>query len=71
MPRVLEQEVYCPECGRTVEIPECHGKPMEYDGSVFFCPACAREWSPPSCCGGDMRIRRKVRDIRKEIFRAL
>jgi len=71
MPRVLEQELYCSDCGRTVAIPVCHGKVMEYDGSVFFCPTCAKEWKPPACCRSVMAIRRKLRDIRKEIFRTL
>ena len=69
MPRVLEQELYCPDCGRTVDIPECHGRVMEYDGSVFFCPTCSREWMPAGCCQTGLKLRRKVRDIRKEIFR--
>jgi hypothetical protein len=71
MPRVREQELICPTCGRTRELPECHGKSMEHDGSVFFCPTCAREQAMPRCCGGPMRLKAKVRDIRRELFQKL
>jgi hypothetical protein len=68
MPRVLEQELVCPTCGRTKKPPECHGKPMEFDGSVFFCATCHKELQNPDCCGSPMKLRRKLRDIRKELF---
>jgi hypothetical protein len=68
MPRVLEEELVCPTCRRTVKTPECHGKSMEFDGSVFFCSACHKEIHNPTCCGAPMKIRKKVRDIRKELF---
>ena len=71
MPRVREQELNCPICGRSRELPECHGRAMEYDGSVFFCPTCAKETKAPVCCQGPMRLRAKVRDIRKEMFQKL
>ena len=68
MPRVLEQELVCSTCGRTENLPECHGKTMEFDGSVFFCTRCHKEISTPECCGSPMKLRRKIRDIRKELF---
>ena len=68
MPRVLEQELVCPTCGRTEKPPECHGKTMEFDGSVFFCSTCQKELALPNCCGAAMQLRRKVRDLRKELF---
>ncbi|UCF96098.1 MAG: hypothetical protein JSV89_13035 [Spirochaetaceae bacterium] len=68
MPRVLEQELVCPTCGRTEKPPECHGKSMEFDGSVFFCSSCHKEIRIPTCCSAPMKLRRKVRDIRKELF---
>lgn len=71
MPRVREQVLNCPTCGRAAELPKCHGRAMEYDGSVFFCPTCAKELDPPSCCGGPMRLGAKVRDIRREMFQKL
>ncbi len=71
MPRVREQELFCPTCGRTREPPECHGKSMELDGRVYFCPTCAKELAVPQCCSGPMRSRAKVRDIRRELFQKL
>ena len=71
MPRVREQELFCPTCGRTRDLPECHGKSMEQDGEVFFCPACAKEQAVPLCCGGPMRLKANVRDIRRELFQKL
>jgi len=71
MPRVREQVLNCPTCGRGAELPKCHGRTMEDDGSVFFCPTCAKELDPPSCCGGPMRLGAKVRDIRREMFQKL
>ena len=68
MPRVLEQELVCSICGRTGKLPECHGHTMEFDGSVFFCSTCHKEIHNPECCGAPMKLRRKVRDIRKELF---
>ena len=68
MPRVLEQELVCSTCGRTEKLPECHGNTMEFDGSVFFCSACHKEIRIPECCGAPMKMRKKVRDIRKELF---
>jgi hypothetical protein len=68
MPRVLEQELFCPTCGRSEKPPECHGNAMEFDGSVFFCSACQKEIGNPECCGTPMKLRKKVRDIRKELF---
>ena len=68
MPRVLEQELVCPSCGRTKKLPECHGKTMEFDGAVFFCSTCHKEIRNPVCCDAPMKLRRKVRDIRKELF---
>jgi hypothetical protein len=41
---------------------------MEFDGSVFFCPNCHKEIRNPECCGAPMKMRKKVRDIRKELF---
>jgi len=71
MPRVHEEELVCPTCGGARNVPACHGKAMEFDGSVFYCPTCEKEVKLPVCCGAGMRLRRKVRDIRKEIFRSL
>jgi hypothetical protein len=68
MPRLLEQELVCTVCGRTKKPPECHGKAMEFDGSVFFCATCHKELENPVCCESPMKLRRKVRDIRKELF---
>ncbi len=69
MPRVLEEELVCITCGRITELPECHGKTMEFDGSVFFCPTCQREIKTPVCCDQPMQVRRKVRNLRKDLFR--
>jgi len=41
---------------------------MEFDGFVFFCSTCHKEIRTPECCGAPMKLRRKVRDIRKELF---
>jgi hypothetical protein len=71
MPRVREEVLNCPTCGRLQELPECHGKAMECDGDVLFCPACAKELATPSCCNGPMRLTAKVRDIRRELFQKL
>jgi hypothetical protein len=71
MPRVLEEELVCLTCGRQEALPECHGKTMEFDGSVFFCPTCEKEIKVPKCCDRPMKVRKKVRDIRKELFRSL
>jgi hypothetical protein len=71
MAHVLEDQLVCPRCGRIEELPTCHGKPMELDGRVFFCPTCAKEVEVPVCCHAPMKLRRKVRDIRKEIFGVL
>ena len=71
MTRVREQELICPTCGKTRDLPRCHGQTMEVDGSVFFCPTCAKELAVPSCCRGSMRLRHMVRDIRKELFQKL
>jgi hypothetical protein len=68
MPRVLEQELVCPTCGRKEKIPECHGKVMEFDGSVFFCTSCHKELQNPTCCDRPMKLHRRLRDIRKEMF---
>ncbi len=68
MPRVLELELACQVCGGTRSVPECHGSVMEYDGALLFCPTCARERKVPQCCGQRLTVRRRVRDIRKEIF---
>lgn len=71
MPRVHEDELVCPICGRTRSVPACCGRAMEFDGSVFYCPTCEKEIARPACCGAGMHLRRKVRDIRKEIFKSL
>jgi hypothetical protein len=68
MPRLLEQELVCSNCGRTEKAPECHGNTMEFDGSVFFCSTCHKEVQSPVCCDEAMTLRKKVRDIRKELF---
>jgi hypothetical protein len=71
MPRVHEDDLVCPTCGDTRAVPACCGKTMEFDGSAFYCSTCEKEVKLPACCGAGMRLRRKVRDIRKEIFRSL
>jgi uncharacterized protein YbaR (Trm112 family) len=71
MPHVREQVLVCPTCGRTRELPECHGKSMEHDSGVFFCPSCAKELAVPQCCSVPMRLRAKLRDIRRELFQKL
>jgi hypothetical protein len=68
MPRFFEQKFVCPTCGREENLPECHGKVMEFDGSVFFCQSCHKELQSPTCCDAPMKVRRKLRDIRKELF---
>ena len=70
MPRLSEQELNCPICGKTKQIPFCCGRNMEKDEVLFFCPICDREISTPRCCDKDMEVRTKVLDIKKEIFRS-
>ncbi len=69
MPCVREQELYCGTCGKTAEFPICCGQKMENDKNSFFCPICFKEIeNTVKCCGQTMTVRKKVRNIRKEIF---
>jgi hypothetical protein len=69
MPRLSEQELFCPLCRKSKKFPVCCGRIMEKDKFIFFCPTCGRERSTPVCCGKEMEVRTKVLDIKKEIFK--
>jgi hypothetical protein len=69
MPRLSEQELFCSLCKTHKLLPACCGKNMEKDNRLFFCPTCGREVPIPQCCGKEMDIRKKVLDIKKELFK--
>jgi hypothetical protein len=68
MARLKEEEFYCSKCKTSLKLPYCCGKTMERDDFVFFCTICGKESTFPMCCDEQMTIRKKVLDIRKEIF---
>jgi hypothetical protein len=68
MPRVSEQELFCSTCGKTKRLPFCCGKTMQIDKHLFFCETCGKETQFPVCCNESMVIRKKVLDLKKQIF---
>jgi len=64
-----EQELVCTICNKKREMPVCCCKEMEYDQVVLFCEVCNKEIKPYKCCNQEMVIRKKVRDIKKELFK--
>jgi hypothetical protein len=68
LPRLFEQELFCEKCGKSRGFPRCCSQDAEYDGEAFFCPVCHKVLKYPSCCGEAMVIRKKVLDVKKQIF---
>lgn len=68
MPLVNETELVCPVCQGTDKLPVCCGRTMENDGNEFFCQTCGKEIAYPQCCNTRMLIKKRVRDIKKQIF---
>jgi hypothetical protein len=68
MAHVLEQELVCTICGKIEPISECCGTDMEFDGFDLFCAKCGRENRLPFCCSKHMIIKKKIRNIKKELF---
>lgn len=68
MARVHEEELVCPVCSKIKRMPFCCGTVMERDKGEFFCHTCGKVTSMPQCCGQAMNVRKKVLDIKKELF---
>jgi len=51
-------QIECSNCGKTVDVPDCCGKPMAEKESKLVCSSCGKSQEIANCCGKPMSIKK-------------